>query len=348
MNEIPLELPRAFGPPLGTARLRVEPEDFQVDEIPLLAPDGAGEHVWLQVEKCNANTRWVAQRLAAHAGVSPRAVSYAGLKDRRAVTRQWFSVHLPGRAGPDWPALAIEGVKVLAVARHSRKLRIGALRGNRFRIRLRQVRASAAGLEARLHQLRAGVPNGFGAQRFGRGGDNLRQAAALFAGRRRRVSRPVRGLYLSAVRAALFNRVLAARIAAGNWQRALPGDVLALDGRSAVFPCEQPDETIHARCGRGEIHPTGPLCGQGGAQVAGEAAALEAEVLAPWREWIEGLVAARLEAARRPLRVRPSDLTWQRETDADWVLSFGLPAGSYASLLLHQLLELEIVAGEGA
>ena len=138
---IPLTLPYAWDGPLGTALIRSIPEDFQVTEVPLLQPSGAGEHCWLYVRKRNSNTQWVARQLARCAQVAASAVSYAGLKDRNAVTEQWFSVHLPGRADPDWRTLDCDAFQVLEVHRHDRKLRTGTLRGNRFRIHLRALTA---------------------------------------------------------------------------------------------------------------------------------------------------------------------------------------------------------------
>ncbi len=346
-ESIPLDMPRASGTPLGHARIRTLPEDFQVTEIPLLSPDGEGEHCWLYVRKRNSNTNWVAGRLAAFAGVSPGAVSYAGMKDRHAVTEQWFSVQLPGREAPDWWAIGDEDFEVLEAHRHSRKLKTGALRGNRFRIRLRGVDADPVQVETRLRQLRQGVPNAFGPQRFGRNSDNLVQAGRMFDRPRARVSRSKRGIWLSAVRSALFNRVLAARIEAGQWNRPLDGDAFQLDGRSAVFACDSVDTDTRARCAGGEIHPTGPLCGSGDALVTGEAAALEAGVLAPYRGWIEGLAMFRMNHARRALRVLPGDLAWTREADDCWLLEFSLPAGSYATSLLHEVFEV-ITEGHGS
>ena len=120
-------LPYAYGQPSLQGRLRAVPEDFQVREEMNFTLDGAGEHVWLWVRKRGANTEWVARQLAQRAGVASGAVSYAGLKDRHAVTEQWFSVHLPGRAEPDWSADPDPEFTVLKAVRHSRKLRRGAL-----------------------------------------------------------------------------------------------------------------------------------------------------------------------------------------------------------------------------
>jgi tRNA pseudouridine13 synthase len=342
MNEsIPLTLPRAFGNVLGSATIRTRPEDFQVTEIPLVAADGEGEHCWLYIRKRNANTPWVASRLATFAGVSLRAVSYAGMKDRHAVTEQWFSVHLPGQADPDWQAINCDDFQVLEAKRHSRKLKTGALRGNRFQLRARSVTADPALLEARLELLKRGVPNSFGPQRFGHNGDNLVQAERLLARPKVRVSRNKRSIWLSAVRSALFNRVLAARIDAGNWNTPLAGDAFQLEGKSAVFPAPQIDDEIQVRVASGEIHPTGPLPGSGDPMVSGAAAELEQMTLEPYRDWIDGLDAFRMKHARRALRVMPGDLVWSQQENNQWLLDFSLPAGSYATSLLYELFEVK-------
>jgi tRNA pseudouridine13 synthase len=336
------DLPYAWGGPAGSGRIRMQPEDFQVFEIPIVSPDGQGEHCWVHVRKRNSNTEWVARQLARFAGVTPSAVSYAGLKDRNAVTEQWFSVQLPGRPDPDWTSLTGQDFEVLTAKRHSRKLKTGALLGNRFCLRIRDVKATTAMLEARLQQVSAGgFPNYFGTQRFGHGGANLVEAERLFKSPQSRLSRHKRGLYLSAVRAALFNQVLAARINDDCWNSALSGDALQLDGKSACFVADSIDDVIGHRLSNLEIHPTGPLCGDGDAMVTGEAARYEANVLKPYSEWVEGLKRFRLAAARRSLRIVPAGLQWRCDTDGSWVLEFSLPSGSYATSLLREIFELD-------
>ncbi|MFZ5622783.1 MAG: tRNA pseudouridine(13) synthase TruD [Pseudomonadota bacterium] len=333
------DLPFAFGGPAGSGRLRVEPEDFVVREIPICAPDGSGEHVWLYIRKRNANTEWVARQIARFAGAAPRDVSFAGLKDRRAVTEQWFSVQLPGRADPDWDRLEVEGVTVLQAARHSRKLRRGALRGNRFEIRVRGFDGDRALAEARLRALAArGVPNYFGTQRFGRDGGNLEAAARMLRGESRRPARYERGLYLSAARSHLFNQVLAARVAAGTWDTLLDGDVLQLDGGRAWFVADAGDAELPRRLQGMEVHPTGPLWGRGDPATQGAARALELACLEPWREWCAGLERAGLEQDRRALRVRAAELSWSWADESELSLAFALPSGSYATALLHELV----------
>lgn len=333
--ELP-DWPRAGGPPVGTARLKTTPEDFVVEEELGFEPSGDGPHHFLLVEKTGCNTPWVAGRLARHAGVRPRDVGYAGLKDRHARTRQWFSVPLRDGAPTDWGGFEAEGVRLLAVTRNRRKLRRGALRGNRFELRLREVRADRTVLEERLQRVAAGgVPNYFGPQRFGRAAGNLELARRLFEGER--LGRCDREFALSAARSWLFNQVLARRVRDGSWHRALDGEVLILDGRGSVFPAEAIDEALAARVDAGELHPTGPLWGRDGPRPGGTVAALEEAVAAEWDRLAAGLEQAGLEMARRSLRLVPRALTWGLEED-DCRLTFSLPAGEYATTLVRELL----------
>ena len=330
------ELPRAFGEPPLTARLRVSPEDFLVEEILGYDADGAGEHLLLWVEKRGANTDWVARELAKFAGVPPVAVGYVGLKDRHAVTRQTFSVQLAGRPSPDWSTFPHAEVKVLAATRHSRKLKRGALRGNRFVLVLREVQGDRARAEEVLAEISArGVPNYFGEQRFGREGGNLAQARAMFAGRR--MDRAKRSILLSAARSHIFNAVLAARVERGAWDAPLDGEIWSLAGSRSWFGPEPYNDILAQRLASGDIHPSGPLWGQGEPPTAGEAAALEREVAAAHADLAEGIAAARMDQERRPLRLLPKDLRWRWLADDALELSFELPAGAYATVVAREV-----------
>lgn len=333
-------LPRAHGAPLGQGRLRVLPQDFEVEEALGLTPDGEGEHLLLWVRKIGANTDWVARRLAQLAGVSPSAVGYAGLKDRHAVTFQWFSLPCRDDAVPDWSPLADAGVEVLRVERHRRKLRRGVLAGNRFRILVRDLAPPPEALGERLDRLRGrGVPNYFGEQRFGREQGNLARADALFAGTLRRVPRHQRGLWLSAARSQIFNEVLAQRVRRGDWDQLLPGECVRLDGTRSHFtaPVTALDADLHRRCAELDLHPSGPLWGAGPLSSAGEAAALEQAVGAGLEAWALGLAAFGLEQERRVLRLRLDDLTAEPGPDG-LTLRFSLPAGAYATTVLRELV----------
>ncbi len=321
--------------------IRVTPEDFQVDEDLGFEPDGAGEHVFLKIRKRNANTDWVARQIARVAGVRPGDVSYAGMKDRNAVTTQWFSVQLPGRDMPDWTPLLSDNLQLQSALRNSRKLRRGALRGNRFALVVRELSAASVELEQRLQQIVAqGVPNYFGEQRFGQDAGNLDKAEAMFKGTLKVRDRHVRGLYLSAARSQLFNQVLSQRVAAGTWNRALPGEALMLEGTHSVFVADTIDATIEQRLAAFDIHPTGPLWGRGTSLARDQALAIEQAALAGDEIFRSGLEQAGLAQERRTLRLPVAELQWQFPSRDSVQLSFRLPAGAYATSVLRELIKM--------
>lgn len=332
--------PHALGAPEASAVVRASPEDFRVDELRDGDADGEGEHLLLHIRKRNRNTEEVARTLARCAGVRARDVSYCGLKDRVAVTTQWFSVWLPGKPDPDWSPILNADLEVLSQARTRRKLQRGGLRGNQFTLVLRDVQGDHAALEKRLSAvLEKGVPNYFGEQRFGRDAGNLPAALEMFAGRRVK-DRHRRGLYLSAARSLLFNEVLAARVRASNWNKATPGEALQLAGSRSFFVAEVIDDEITERLSRSDILPSGPLWGRGELPSVGEALAIETSALAAYDDYREGLEKAGLKQERRALRLAVDDLQWQWLDDAASLqLSFSLPAGCYATSVLGELVD---------
>jgi tRNA pseudouridine13 synthase len=333
------DLAYAWGGPPASGRLRATAEDFLVQEIPLVEPAGEGEHVWLLIRKREENTEAVARSLARLAGVPARDVGYAGLKDRNAVTEQWFSVHLPGGNEPEWTAIESATASLRRHVRHSRKLRRGALRGNAFRIRVRDITGDRPGLERRLSEIAAGgVPNYFGEQRFGRGGSNLRTAERLFNHTTGRLSREQRGLALSAARSCLFNQVLARRVESRSWDRPLPGEALQLEGTHSYFIAGEVDETLRRRVREGDVHPTGPLYGRGESPARGEALQLETACLASWVAWCRGLAEAGLVQERRSLRLPIGAPAWSWPEPDCLELTFRLPAGAYATSVLRELV----------
>ena len=329
---------RAHGASVLTARIRVSAEDFFVEELPAFEASGAGEHLLLTIEKRGMNTAFAAKRIAAWAGVDESAIGQAGMKDRHAVTRQRFTVWLPKKVAPDFDALQSDDLRVLDHAWHARKLPRGALAGNRFVLVLRDVEGQRDAIDARLQAIATqGVPNYFGEQRFGRGGNNVQQAVAMFAGRR--VKREERSMLLSAARSELFNRVLAARVEAGTWNSALDGEVWMLDGSRSVFGPEALTDELQARLDAFDIHPTGPLWGEGelrSGDVAREVelAAMQGDSATRLRN---GLERAGLKQERRALRLQPSELRWQWLDDAALELRFALPPGCYATTVLREL-----------
>jgi tRNA pseudouridine13 synthase len=321
-------------------RLKETPQDFLVEEVPAFPPTGAGEHLWLWVEKEGRDTQEVARALARAAGVDVQEVGYAGLKDRQAVTLQAFTLPVPTSGA--FPPLELPGVRVLRTERTERKLRTGQLSGNAFRIRLRDARAPDAAGPVLQRLGRLGLPNYFGVQRFGRAGDNAARGRALLLGQRLpgRVDRMQRRLYLSAYQSLLFNRALAERLASGLYGRALAGDVLRRADSGGLFLCAEP-EVDQPRVERLEVSPTGPIFGWKVKPLPeGAVGECEAQLLAH-----EGLPEGALrkgkgetEGARRAYAVSPGAVEVATEGQDVW-LSFSLPRGSYATVLLDEVMK---------
>lgn len=322
----------AHGGPLGSAVIRSTPEDFRVTEWLDFEPDGEGDHLWLWVRKRGANTAWVADRLADFANLSRRDVGVSGMKDRHAVTEQWFSLPAHG-ALPDMNSAGIEGVEVLRAVRHGRKLRRGTHAANHFDLVLRDVTAPQAALEERLATIRdVGVPNYFGPQRFGREAANLDRAHAWLVEGQRAPRRHARSMPLSAARSLLFNDFLSSRVGSQNWNRPAEDGWMMLDGTNSVFRYAAEDAAIQSRCDVGDLHPAGPLWGRGGGY-----APPQDEILGAFAEALE----QHAELGYRSLRLMPQDLTWDCRGDNCLRLQFGLPAGGFATTLLRELTDVQ-------
>ena len=341
-------LPQAFGPAVLAANIRTTPEDFFVEEIPSFEPTGEGEHLLLTIEKRGLGTATVAKRLAEWARLPEMAIGYAGMKDRHALTRQRFSVHLPRRVAPDITTLQSEQLQVIGQAWHNRKLPRGALAGNRFVLVLAEVQGERAAIEARLVQIAArGLPNWFGEQRFGRDGGNVASALSMFEGRR--VRRDQRSILLSAARSQLFNQVLAVRVRDGSWDAGLEGEVWMLAGSRSVFGPEPWCELLANRLSAFDIHPSGPLWGTGELRSSGECAARELSALSDGQAMAlrAGLEQAGLKQERRALRLLAQDLQWEWLQPTRLRLAFSLPPGSYATALLQELGQATDAARSG-
>lgn len=319
----------------------MEPDDFVVDEILGFQPCGEGEHVFLRIEKRGENTDYTARQLAKFAGLPKHAVSYAGMKDRHGKTTQWFSVHLPGKRELDWGAFNSPAVSVLEAVRHNRKLKKGALQGNRFAITVRELEGERERIEEILRRTAAeGVPNYFGPQRFGRSGQNLAQAQAFFTGELKLRDRHLEGIYLSAARSHVFNQILARRVAEGSWNRAIAGDVFMFADSHSFFKDALTPE-IERRVAALEIHPSGPLWGKGESAAGDAALAIETETAASHALFCEGLARAGLEMTRRPLRLPVPDLQWDFPEACSLRIRFSLPAGAYATALLREAVAFD-------
>ncbi|MGZ3444133.1 MAG: tRNA pseudouridine(13) synthase TruD [Myxococcaceae bacterium] len=333
------------GLPGTGGRFRATPEDFEVEELPAYLPSGQGEHLFLWIEKVGLDTPEAARRLASSLGLRPEEISWAGLKDRVAVTRQWLSV--PARAEASLAAIAPgPELRVLSQARHGNKLRVGHLRGNRFRIRIRDAEQPEAAAPVMERLVAEGLPNAFGEQRFGRGDTALRGRALVLG--ERLPSRPStfeRKLYVSAYQSLLFNRMLEARLGAGKLRRALAGDVMRKTDSGGLFVCREP-LVDQPRLERGEIAPSGPMFGWKMPRPEGEVDAAEQAVLASEGLTLESFrrLGGIAEGTRRPFSVPVSDATWSVE-GSTVELAFTLPTGSYATVLLDEVMKSSGDAG---
>jgi len=324
-------LPRALGGPPVTGVIRNSAADFIVTEDLSFRLSGAGEHLYLRIRKTGQNTRWIAKQLAGRLGLPIRAVGFAGLKDRHAVTEQWFSLYLPGRPDPESHELDIEGVELLECCRHTSKLRIGALAGNRFRIVVRGLQGSLPALETRLEAARAGrLPNFFGAQRFGRDGRNVDLLSMPV--RKRSRSRDATSFGLSAIRSALFNGYLAERIDDDTWDRPLPGEILYCDSTGRYRHVDNMHD------GDGSAHPTGLLWGPGQNQATSETLQREHEYFGRFPDPTALLAAYDVRMMRRPLGLRALELAWHLNGDV-LELRFQLRRGQYATAVLREIVD---------
>ena len=330
-----------------SATIRASDHDFQVEEQLPFEPDGTGGHTWLLIRKQGINTAWLAAQLAKHAGVPEMDVGYAGLKDRHAVTTQWFSIKVEGVTEPDWAVLESETIQILTVTRHSKKLRRGVLSGNRFRLRLTERQGVDEDWQVQLRQIASqGVPNYFAEQRFGHQGQNLQRVSDWFAGGKVPKKRQQKSLYLSSARSWLFNWVLSQRVENDTWHQAMVGDRLLLAGtKSSTFVADEVDMTIQQRLGNRDVHPTGPLWGKGEPLVQADSLVFETAALQLWQDWQQGLEKAGLTQDRRSLRLFPEQFEWTINPDVV-ELTFFLPAGSYATAVLRELAIIDDKASQ--
>jgi tRNA pseudouridine13 synthase len=331
------------GPSSATLRFAPSPDTFTVEELPAYPASGEGTHLFLWIEKRGLTTLDAIARIARALRVDGRDVGYAGLKDRHALTRQWLSV--PG-IDPESALAAADpdgAWRILQAIRHPHKLRLGHLRGNRFQVVLQGEAGDPEwrALEAAVARIAAeGLPNRFGAQRFGAEGDNAAAGLALLRGQRRERDRRRRRLLLSAAQSAVFNQALALRAQAGPLSRVRGGDVLQKTDTGGLFVTEDP-AVDQPRVDRGEVVPTGPLPGEREIEPppGTEARELEDRAIAAAGASREDFARAgrELPGARRPVLVRPQELALERDP-AGARLGFALPAGAYATVLVEAVL----------
>ena len=325
-------------PPEQTALLKAECADFVVKEQLGYDMSGDGEFVAVKVRKTDCNTLFVGEQLAKFAGISARNMSYAGLKDRKAVTEQWFSLQMPGQPTPDFSQFSLDGVEILDVTRHQRKIRIGSLQGNHFEILLRNAEETDE-LKVRLGFLaKNGFPNYFTEQRFGRDGNNLTQALRWANGEIKVKDRNKRSFYLSAARSEMFNLIVSKRMELNLAQQILVGDVLQLNGSHSWFAVDESEDLaqLQQRLAQQDVLLTAPLIGE----EEKSAVDFEHEIFAQHQALFALMRQERIKAARRPILMQPQNFQWQFEPNG-LRLQFALPAGSYATALIRELVNIE-------
>ena len=373
------KLPQPAQPPLKQATYKAHATDFVVNEILPLDFTGEGEHLWLHIEKLGMNTAYLAKLLSEWADIPLRDVGYSGLKDRHALTTQWFSLRIPKKQLPESEFAPVdigvnESVTILSQQWHNKKLNRATHRANQFIITLRDIQFADLGITASEQDLSSeksnkdaveqylahisttGVPNYFGPQRFGRNGNNVREALSLFArpapesrpqpkkSKRKQAPREQNSMELSAARSLIFNEILAARVRDGSWNTGLAGEVFNLDGSGSIFASAAIDDTLQARLASADIHPTAVLWGVGNDKVSGPAAAIENDIVQKnplLHQLATGLEKRDIKAQRRALRLPIEELSWEwQDTDDELtlVLSFTLTTGSFATSVLSSLV----------
>lgn len=367
------DLPQPMTPPIKQALYKAKPEDFVVNERLEVDFTDAGEHLWLHIEKSGINSAYLAKLLSEWAEIPLRDVGYSGLKDRQALTTQWFSLRLPKKQKPDSDFAPVdikehETVKIIAEHWHNKKLNRGTHRANQFTITLREIEfasniAATDAKQATEQHLatisKTGVPNYFGPQRFGYEGNNIAEVLRLFArpipaskpktkkSKRKRAPREQNAMELSAARSLIFNEILAARVRVGNWDTGLAGEVFNLDGSGSIFGSEAIDDALRARVMSGDIHPTGVLWGVGNDKVSGMAAQLERDIVknnALLTQLAMGLEQRDVKAQRRALRLPIESLSWEwldasESNEQALILSFTLTTGSFATSVLASIVQ---------
>ena len=307
--EFSLDFPRASLLQPAKGVIKSKAEDFYVEEV--LHPElvEQGEHVWLWVEKTGQNTEFVAEQIAKKAKVKQMDIGFSGLKDRWAVTRQWFSVYLGKKPEPDWFALDIEGVKILRHGRYPKKLRRGEHAANKFELVVRDIE-NGGDLDAALRSIKAqGFPNYFGAQRFGFQGANLSRGELFFGGKIK-ASRSQRSFYLSAARSFLFNLNLAEAVINKVWCSDTEGGPLYGDEQPGILELKQAEKNL----------------------------------LNQYSVFAQAIHKNRLKLERRPFAIIPENFSWT--LDADTLrLSFVLPSGAFATSLLAEFMDYDVALG---
>jgi tRNA pseudouridine13 synthase len=343
INNLQHNLAYAFEKPNSKAVFKHITDDFIVKEQLPFQPDGTGTHAFLWIEKTSLNTLFVIELLAKFTGLAAKHIGYAGLKDKQAITSQWFSINLEGLSEPNWAGFSHPGVKIKKITYHKKKLKTGSVKANEFTILLRNIEAvNADEIEQRLEKIsHYGVPNYFGPQRFGINNQNISKAADWFSGKIKINQRSQKSIILSAARSMLFNQLLSQRITEYGWHQIISGEVMMLNGSHSIFVVSDPAEKeIQSRFDNKDIHPTLSLWGKGELMSKLELLKLENNLFQQFSDWCKSLENKGLKKDRRVMRVIPEKLQYHWINKNQLQLKFSLPKGCYATSILRELVVL--------
>ncbi|MFV0543484.1 MAG: tRNA pseudouridine(13) synthase TruD [Marinicella pacifica] len=326
--------------------IKTKSKDFRVIEHHQVDFTESGEHLWFNIEKTDCNTAWVATQLASACKVPARQVGFAGMKDRHAVTQQWFSVQLPKIADIDGIKAKLPNeISVLEHHWHQSKIKTGQLKFNEFNLVVRNITGDRTAIENNIRLVKQhGVPNYFGPQRFGHGLNNIQQVKDWFAGQIRVNNKKLRGILISTARSHIFNLIVAERIRRRIWDQVIPGDIVQLDGSHSWFPAGDATQAeLNERIAAFDIHITAALWGEDEVQSSEQCAALENQIANSLPEYRPGFGHHRVKQDRRAMRIRPMAFHHQWYGDA-LHLSLKLQPGAYASCVLREIINIHDVS----
>jgi len=324
----------------ATGIIRTIPKDFKVTELNDIELSGEGEHLWLYVQKTNCNTDWVAKHLSNVCQVPQRQIGYAGLKDRQAITKQWFSIQLPKVLDIEKINSALpDEVIIIDAKKHNRKIKTGQLDANEFEIIIREIQGDKTQIENNIDSIiQNGVPNYFGPQRFGHDMGNIQKAQDWFTGSYKVKTRNLKSLLISTARSHIFNCIVAKRIKQNLWDKVIEGDILQLNKSHSWFPLSDatPDE-ITKRLKEFDIHITAAMYGEDTVQSSSACAELETLIADQFPIYKKGFEKFRLKQDRRAMRICPIDFKYEWLND-DLLLNFKLLPGAYATGIIREIL----------
>lgn len=327
----------------ATGTIRTVPDDFKVTELNDIELSGAGEHLWLYIQKMGCNTDWVANQLSNVCQVPRRQVGYAGLKDRHAVTQQWFSVQLSKVSEIDKIQSALpDDVSILHSNKHSRKIKTGQLDANQFEVIIKNITGDKQQIEKNINNvIENGVPNYFGPQRFGHNMGNIQKAQDWFAGTYKAKTKNLKSLLISTARSHIFNTIIGQRINNNTWNIPIEGDILQLNKSHSWFHTKDAtQEEINKRLKEFDIHLTAAMWGEDDVQSTEQCAELEKSIAKKFPIYQQGFEKFRLKQDRRAMRICPIDLDFLW-IDNNLKLSFKLLPGSYATGVLREILDYQ-------